>query len=116
MDRHLKRTERIGKSDELRGLFVTPNRVSGATVSIRYALADNRRVAFTTRGIQQAVARNRIKRKLKEIYRHNKECFPENRAYLFVVRPSALDREYAALKTEVITLGLAITQRSIAHA
>lgn len=112
----LSRAERIGTSDEVRRLHRARNRVSGATVAIRYAPADNRRVAFTTRGIKLAVTRNLVKRRLKEIYRQNKNCFPENCEYLFIARPAAAEKDFAALETEVLTLGRSLSGQDVARA
>ncbi len=111
MDQTLKKSELIGRAKELRRLLVAPTRVLGETVTIRYAKADTRRVAFITRGIKQAVERNRVKRQLKEIYRTNKSSFPPCYEYLFIAQPQALHKDFSALQTEVFDLA-----QRLAHA
>jgi ribonuclease P protein component len=111
MNQTLKKSELIGRSQELRRLFVAQYRILGETVSIRYGKAQKRRVAFITRGIKKAVERNRARRQLKEIYRQNKDCFPENYEYLFIAQPQMLHKEFSALRTEVLDLA-----RRVVHA
>lgn len=50
-----------------------------------------------------AVVRNRVKRRLREIYRQNRANWPEGMDIVIIARKAAADAEYAALAQDVAT-------------
>ncbi|MBN2538251.1 ribonuclease P protein component, partial [candidate division WOR-3 bacterium] len=86
----------------------TGRRVGGPVLHLRYRktpdnLAETpgfpeRRVAFLLgRGIAPAVRRNRLKRRLRELYRTHKDWFPAGHDYLLNAAPAAADLTWAEL-------------------
>ncbi|MBM3313459.1 ribonuclease P protein component [candidate division WOR-3 bacterium] len=66
------------------------------------ARGTGRRVAFLLpRGMRGAVARNRLKRRLREIYRRNQTWFPVGYEYLIRPKPASLGLSFAALREQV---------------
>jgi ribonuclease P protein component len=64
-----------------------------------------RRAAFLLpSGIRPAVARNRLKRRLREAFRLNKTCFPPGFDYLLLPSVSAAGMNYGDIETEVRAL------------
>ncbi|MCP4712300.1 MAG: ribonuclease P protein component [Planctomycetes bacterium] len=63
-----------------------------------------RRIAVAvTRRVGSAVVRNRYRRKLKEYYRLNKDNFPDNCDYFFLIRRTVEDwSEFESRLTETL--------------
>jgi len=104
----LRRNEVVRLKEEMRMIRRTGRRVSGPVLYLRAAPSQprqpgpetrpSRRIAFLlNRGIRTAVRRNRVKRRLREIYRTNKDWFPDNHDYLLHVTPGAADLPYRHL-------------------
>ena len=51
-----------------------------------------------------AVVRNRVRRRLREIVRHNASCLPSGYDIVVVARPAAVEAEFAALEKSFRTL------------
>lgn len=104
----LKRREILRLRKDMTAIRRTGRRVGGPVLHLRYAeTPDNlagepdcpeRRVAFLLgRGIAPAVRRNRLKRRLREIYRTHKDWFPPGHDYLLHAAAPAADLSYTEL-------------------
>ena len=111
----LKRSEVLRGRRDVALVFREGRRVPGGPLYLRWRQRPEsetagdclppRRVAFLlARGVGNAVRRNRLKRRLRELYRRNKQRFPEGRDYLLHAGPGAgelgfaeLDRQLAAV-------------------
>ena len=51
-----------------------------------------------------AVVRNRVRRRLREIVRHNASCLPSGYDIVIVARTAAVEAEFAALEKSFRTL------------
>ncbi|UCG43562.1 MAG: ribonuclease P protein component [candidate division WOR-3 bacterium] len=93
MDCTLKRREILRRRADLRRLRQDGHRVSGSMLYLRFApasdsdrpgqsrVSDPRIVILLPRGVEGAVRRNRLKRRLREIYRTHKDWFPAGNDY-----------------------------------
>lgn len=55
-----------------------------------------------TKKIGSATQRNRIKRLVREVFRQNRQLFPDNRDIVFIAKRGAGSLNYQAVKNEVI--------------
>ena len=98
----LRKEEILRKREEIKSLFASPYRLSGQSVVIKYLRAEKRGVLFVaSKRIKKATQRNLIKRRLKEIYRCNKNWFPSNYHFLLYATERALQRTFGELKLEI---------------
>lgn len=66
---------------------------------------ENKRVGFViTKKVGKANKRNKIKRRLREIYRENFDSLKEGYDYIFVVKNQALELEYKDLEKSFLHL------------
>ena len=63
------------------------------------------RFGFTvSKKVGCAVVRNRVRRRLKEIVRTNRDAFPANHCFVIVARPEAAQAAFNGLKSDVLAL------------
>jgi len=64
-----------------------------------------RKILFSTeKDIKKAVKRNKLRRRLKEIYRTNKEFFKENYYFWIIGKEKALELSFDKLKENLLNL------------
>ncbi|MEO0079160.1 MAG: ribonuclease P protein component [candidate division WOR-3 bacterium] len=110
MAENLRRSEILRRKRDLDRVMRLGRKVSGVNLHLRYISQPEtdrsgaippRRIAFLlTREVRGAVARNRLKRRLREIYRRNKDWFPAGFDYLLLARGQAANLSFAALSDE----------------
>ena len=84
-------------------IFKTGQTVSGNYVSIFYLSADSRKIGFAvSKKVKKAVIRNRYKRLLREIYRLNKDKFPEKSHIILLAK--GMSDDFWILKSEILEL------------
>jgi len=99
----LKKCEILRGRQNFDAIFESGKMLSGSNVSIFYRPAQNRKIGFVvSKKVKNAVKRNRYKRLLREIYRLNKQHFPEG--YHFVLYARARSDNFHILKEEVLRL------------
>ncbi|MEO0019785.1 MAG: ribonuclease P protein component [candidate division WOR-3 bacterium] len=109
MRESLKREEIIRRRRDIGAVMSTGKRVDSEPFTLRYkereASFPSRRVAFLLNGkIKGAVVRNRLKRRLREIFRRNKHWFPSGYDYIIQVRLGAEGLKFDGLKERLKTL------------
>ena len=57
-----------------------------------------------TKNIGNAVTRNKLKRRIKNIIDNNKDMYEENKNYIIIAKKSTLDLKYAELQKELVSL------------
>jgi ribonuclease P protein component len=104
-----KRTCRLSKNEVLRTkddfdrIFKQGKVIPGAHATLVYMAADAKKIGFVvSRKVKKNVAKNRFKRLLREIYRLNKEKFPEKH-YMILIARGTTDN-FLELQQDVIRL------------
>lgn len=99
----------LSKADILKGkvnfnnVFKNGRTIHGTNVSIIYLSAELRKVGFVvSKKVKKAVARNRYKRLLREIFRLNKDKFPENKNIILFARGKS--QNFWILQNEILKL------------
>lgn len=125
MKESLGRGEVLRNRRDIRRVLRTGRRIAGEKIELRfqrqpergkdsrgypttrYRAVPVRRVAFLLkRGVSGAVRRNRLKRRLRELYRRNKDLFPAGCDYLIRVSAEAADLEFEMLAAQMTAVAL----------
>lgn len=100
---NLPKDEIIRGKENFNQIFKFGTVINENHVSIIFLKAESRKVGFVvTKKVKKAVDRNRYKRLLREIYRLNKDKFPE-KGYIILFAKGTSDN-FWVLKSEVIEL------------
>ncbi len=100
------RSLHICKSKEFTAIY-TGKRVSGSMFIIYYKILGSiGKAGFTVskKVSKSAVKRNKLKRRLREIYRQNKSMLPANISIIIRVLPQAAGADFNGIKDEVLSL------------
>lgn len=74
-------------------------------LTIIYLKKDKRKVLFSCeKSIKKATKRNKLKRRLREIYRTNKEFFKDNYYFWLIGKEKALNLNFSLLKENLLNL------------
>ncbi len=99
----LPKKEILRGKDNFNRVFEFGTVISGSNVSIIYLKADTRKVGFVVaKKVKKAVVRNRFRRLLREIYRLNKESFPEKGHIILFTKGKS--NNFFVLQNEILEL------------
>jgi ribonuclease P protein component len=105
MDQCLRPEERIRKQSDFSFLYKNGRRYRGRYFNLIFlpnALDHSRMAVVVSRKVGNAVARNRIKRRVRDVYRRNKGLFKEALDLLVVARPEIATLGGPELRSEYI--------------
>lgn len=103
----LKKKEILRGNEKFNSIFKNGDKLSGHFVSIFYLRSESRKIGFVVaKKVKTAVMRNRFKRILREIYRLNKDKFPEKLEIILYAKGtndnfSILQKEIAQLLNKI---------------
>lgn len=101
----LRKWEIIRYKKEIDELKKKGKSVGNEYLTIIYLPKDKRKVLFTCeKSINKAVKRNKLRRRLREIYRTNKDFFKENYYFWIIGKEKALELSYEDLKEKLLDL------------
>jgi ribonuclease P protein component len=106
----LPRGERLRRAAEFQAVFHHGTRHERPSFIALWQRAAARRVGFAvSRQIRGAVARNRVRRRLREAYRQVRPHMPVDVVVILIARPSAATRAFPDLVEDVRLLAEALT-------
>ena len=103
----MKRAVTLKENHEFRRLYQKGKSAvgGGMVVYCRKNRMDHNRLGITASvKLGHAVVRNRVRRRLREIVRHNASCLPSGYDIVIVARTAAVEAEFAALEKSFRTL------------
>ncbi|MGA1862164.1 ribonuclease P protein component [Deferribacter thermophilus] len=98
-----KKDERLRKQREFENVFENGRWVNGKYVDICFALDQSRKVGFivSKKISKKAVIRNKVKRRLREIFRLNKYDLPDTVNLIIVAKKGVEKVSFSDLEDEV---------------
>ncbi|PYM48417.1 MAG: ribonuclease P protein component [Candidatus Rokuibacteriota bacterium] len=97
------RHERLTTGSDFQALFQRGKRVDRPSMTILWCESvDARRVGFAvSRQVRRAVAKNRVRRRLREAYRATRAAAPARAMLVVIGKPSALSEPFATLANQL---------------
>ena len=110
----LPAAERLRHAGEIQSVFENASRMERRTfVALWRSGQARRRAGFAvSRQVRRAVDRNRVKRRLREAYRHRKADFPADLSLVFIGRPQALKSTFSEIEGDMATASRVLTRRA----
>jgi ribonuclease P protein component len=108
MNLRLRKSELLRRGSDIERVLFRGRRLQSGAVRVYYGQAaepENRKAGFITAGrFPSAVARNRARRLLREIYRTNRESFPADCDILLRADRTVAELSYGELKEMLLRL------------
>lgn len=110
------RTERLRSSGEFSSVY-SGRRVTGSMFILYYKCIDDRKAGFTVskKVSKSAVKRNRLKRRMREVYRRSKSMLPENVSIVIRALPQALGADFNEIEAEIRSLFKAVAAKEFGN-
>lgn len=105
MAQTLRPQERIRSKNDFRFLYKRGNRFKGKFFILVYfsnELGYSRLAVVVKKEIGNAVQRNRIKRRMRALFRTNKDRLSKSFDLIFLIRPSIRDADWTELRAETL--------------
>lgn len=107
----LPRGERLRRAAEFQAVFQHGSRHERPSFIALWQRAGERRVGFAvSRQVRGAVARNRVRRRIREAYRQTRPAMPHDVAVIIIARASAATRPFPDLVEDMRRLVEALKQ------
>lgn len=103
MNEGLRPEERIRKKNDFSSLYKKGYRYRGRYFNLVYYssnLSYSRMAVVVSRKVGNAVERNKVKRRLRDLFRRNKGLLKEALDMLIIAKPEIRDLSWPALKAE----------------
>lgn len=116
MNERLTPLERIRKKTDFSGLYREGSRFRGRHFSLVFRkneLGFSRLAVVASRKVGPAIVRNRVKRRLRELFRRNKGLLAEPIDLIVIARPEAGDASWAEVRESYISSVTAIFRKRI---
>ncbi|MGI6457630.1 MAG: ribonuclease P protein component [bacterium] len=106
MDGRFRKQERLRKKEEI-GSVLQQHRISGKLFTLYYCpnhAGYSRLGLIVSRVVGKAVIRNRVKRRLREVFRHSRRYLNKSLDIVIRAKASSRDASYHELKMEYFNL------------
>jgi ribonuclease P protein component len=108
----LCKSERLRSRNEVQKLHEKGKFCRGKSLNFVYRESGvGRRVAFAVaRGCTGAVARNAVKRRLREAYRRQKHKFPTGMHYMLIGKAAIINGDFESLQKEIAEMAMKVAK------
>ena len=101
----LPKSEILKSRRAFRQLFSSGKRIKGSIGQLIYLPNDSKKVAFVVgKRVGSSVTRNKLKRRMREVYRHHKNAVPGGIMVLFQLFQQNNIPDYQAIESEFLKL------------
>jgi len=103
MNNSLRKSDILKQSDAFTHLFQKGKVIRGIYVDLIYDNAENFKIGFAvSKRIKGAASKNKFKRRLREIYRTNKNDFPAEKN--FIILAKEFEASYLDMKNDILSI------------
>ncbi|KAA0259015.1 ribonuclease P protein component [Deferribacter autotrophicus] len=98
-----KKDERLRKKKEFDNVFANGRWIKGCFVNVCYTFSKGRKAGFVVskKISKKAVVRNKVKRRLREIFRLNKYSLPDNVHLVIIAKRGVEKANFSELENDV---------------
>lgn len=112
LDRRLPKKEVLRGRKKISDLFRYGDRISSGTLCAYWNRCHSRKVAFhVSTKAGNSVTRNKLKRRLREIYRNNKSLFPGDICIIFSAPEPVVESSYHSLELTIKDIAARISSK-----
>ena len=103
----MKKKNRILKACDFTRIIKNKNTIKSYCFILNYEDNNDNVPKFGicfVKNIGNAVLRNKLKRRTREIVNHNKNIYQNNKNYIIIIKKAAIDKTYKELEQDLICL------------